>query len=289
MPAPGYDAVDLSWPWGISDIIDGINPDYIHIATEGPIGLATRMLCDRRQWRYNTSYHTNFAEALKKLLCIPESWSWRYIKWFHRHSGRVLTTTSAMVDILQYQGIHGDIIPWTRGVDRNIFTPELRGLLREPEITLLYVGRVSKEKNLKAFCDLQYPNSQKIVVGDGPLLLTLREQYPEIKFRGFLVGRELAQEYANADVFVFPSHWDTFGLVMIEAMACGTPVAAFPVTGPNQVVESGVTGHLDQNLYLAIDQCLQLDRKLVHQASFRWDWQIAWDIFKKNLIEKIKS
>lgn len=286
MPAPGYDAVDLSWPWGISDIIDDINPDYIHIATEGPVGLATRMLCDRRKWRYNTSYHTNFAEALKKLLWIPESWSWWYIRWFHRHSGRVLTTTSAMIDTLQQHGIRGDVIPWTRGVDRNIFNPDLRRSLRDPEITLLYVGRVSPEKNLQAFCDLKYPNSRKIIVGDGPMLSKLKEQYSNIEFRGFLTGRDLAREYANADVFVFPSHWDTFGIVMIESMACGTPVAAFPVTGPNQVVEQGITGYLDHNLYQAVDQCLGLDRTQVYQASHKWDWHRAWEIFRDNLIKK---
>lgn len=286
MPAPGYDAVDLCWPWGISDIVDDINPDYIHIATEGPIGLASRMLCDRRGWKYNTSYHTNFAEALKKLLYIPESWSWWYIRWFHRHSGRVLTTTPAMVQTLQQKGIRGDIISWTRGVDRNIFTPELRRTLRDPEITLLYVGRVSKEKNLEAFCNLQYPNSRKIVVGDGPMLFTLREQYSNIEFRGFLIGQDLAREYANADVFVFPSHWDTFGIVMIEAMACGTPVAAFPVTGPNQVVEQGVTGYLDQSLYQAVYRCLELDRAQVHRASYKWVWHHAWEIFRDNLIKK---
>jgi glycosyltransferase involved in cell wall biosynthesis len=285
--APGYDDVDLSWPWGISYVIDQINPDYIHIATEGPVGLATRMLADRRKWRYNTSYHTNFAEALRKLLWIPESLSWRYIRWFHRHSGRVLTTTQAMVETLQNHGVRGDIRPWTRGVDRSLFNPDLRRKLRDPEIKLLYVGRVSPEKNLIDFCELNYPNSVKTVVGDGPQLQSLKEKYNNIHFVGFKHGLDLARLYANADVFVFPSRWDTFGLVMIEAMSCGTPVAAYPVTGPNQVVEPGVTGYLDENLYHAVDQCLKLDRDLVSIASQKWSWKNAWEIFRDNLIEKV--
>jgi glycosyltransferase involved in cell wall biosynthesis len=286
-PAPGYDAVDLSWPWGVSDILDRIKPDYIHIATEGPVGLATRLAADRRDWRYNTSYHTNFAEALRKLLWIPESLSWAYIRWFHRHSGRVLTTTEAMVQVLESRGIKGNIVPWTRGVDRTVFNPTGRRQLRDDKIILLYVGRVSVEKNLQAFCELRYPNSKKIVVGDGPQLTELQEKYTDIEFVGFHTGKELASYYANADVFVFPSRWDTFGLVMIEAMACGTPVAAYPVTGPNQVVEQGVTGYLDGNLYTAVSRCLELDRDRVQQGSQKWNWQNAWEIFRDNLIEKV--
>jgi glycosyltransferase involved in cell wall biosynthesis len=199
----------------------------------------------------------------------------------------VLTTTEAMVTALRTHGIQGDIRPWTRGVDRSIFRPELRKQLRDPEIKLLYVGRVSVEKNLIDFCQLDYPNSVKTVVGDGPQLLELKEKYSDIQFTGFCQGVDLAKHYADADVFVFPSRWDTFGLVMIEAMSCGTPVAAYPVTGPNQVVESGVTGYLDQNLCRAIDQCLTLDRELVHQGSQKWNWQNAWEIFRDNLIQKI--
>jgi glycosyltransferase involved in cell wall biosynthesis len=284
--APGYDVIDLSWPWGISRIVDDIDPEFIHIATEGPVGLAVRMLAERRKWNYNTSYHTNFPQALKKLFYIPESISWKYIRWFHRHSGKVLTTTSAMVENLQSRGIVGNIIPWTRGVDRTTFYPRLRSNVIKTKINLLYVGRVSLEKNLPAFCELQYPNSRKIVVGDGPKLSYFMEKYPEVEFRGYKTGVDLAKEYADADVFVFPSRWDTFGIVMIEAMACGTPVAAFPVIGPNQVVEQSVTGYLDNNLYLAVDQCLQLDRNGVYQASYRWDWKQAWTIFRDNLVQK---
>lgn len=285
-PAPGYDAVDLSWPWGISHALESLDPDFIHIATEGPIGLATRLWCDSHRFQYNTSYHTNFAEACKKLLHVPEWLSWRYIKWFHRHSGRVLTTTAAVAEILRIKGFKDNIVPWTRGVDRTVFTPSLRQELRDSVKVLLYVGRVSKEKNLEAFCDLQYPNSKKIIVGDGPLLSNLEQRYPDIEIKGFLTGQALATAYANADVLVFPSRWDTFGIVMIEAMACGTPVAAFPVTGPNQVITQGVTGYLDGNLYRAVDHCLKLDRSTVCQASQHWNWANAWDIFHQNLVPR---
>ena len=279
---PGYSEIKLSIPLGITKKIENFSPDYIHIATEGPIGLAARLYLDSKNIKYNTSYHTKLPEALKKLLYIPEFFTWLYIRWFHKHSGRVLTTTISMCDELIEHGLKTDIIPWTRGVDRDIFKPTK--IKRDEKIVLLCVSRLSKEKNLDAFCSLDYPNSRKILVGDGPYRKHLEEKYKDVEFTGFKTGEELASYYQMADVFVFPSTWDTFGIVMIESLACGTPVAAYPVTGPKDVILPQIDGYLSYDLNYAISCCLKLDRDKVCQSSKRWSWENAWQIFKSNLI-----
>ena len=213
---------------------------------------------------------------------VPEAITWAYVRWFHKHAGKVLTTTDTMVKELYNNGFEGEIIPWTRGVDRDVFHPSYRENV--PARYLLCVSRVSKEKNLEVFFELDYPGYLKIMVGDGPMLETYREQYPDVHFTGFKTGEDLARYYANAEVFVFPSRWETFGIVMIEAMACGTPVAAFPACGPLDVVDPGVTGYLDDNLAVAVKNCLNLDRTSVLLASQRWSWQKAWEIFRDNLV-----
>ena len=184
---------------------------------------------------------------------------------------------------LRAHGFVGDIVPWTRGVDRTIFKPELRTEHRNPEPYMLCVSRVSKEKNLEQFFELDYPGT-KVMVGDGPMLETYKKQYPAVEFVGFKTGVDLARYYANADVFVFPSKWETFGIVMIEAMACGTPVAAYPVSGPLDVVDEGITGCMDDNLATAVAKCLTLNRNDVIMGSQRWSWQRAWKIFEENLV-----
>jgi glycosyltransferase involved in cell wall biosynthesis len=232
--------------------------------------------------RHNTAYHTKFPEGLKKLFGIPEKFTWTFVRWFHKHSGKVLTTTDSMVRELQAHGFKGEVIPWTRGVDRSVFEPSLRENL--PSKYLLCVSRVSKEKNLEAFLELDYPGYQKIMVGDGPMLETYKKKYPNVTFTGFKTGVDLARYYANAEVFVFPSKWETFGIVMIEAMACGTPVAAYPVQGPEDVVDEGVTGCLNDDLKQAVKDALMLDRQRVWEGSARWSWENAWKIFKNNLV-----
>jgi glycosyltransferase involved in cell wall biosynthesis len=235
---------------------------------------------------HNTAYHTKFPEGLKKLFGIPESFTWRFVRWFHKHSGKVLTTTDSMVRELQAHGFSGEVIPWTRGVDRDIFTPALRETV--PAKYLLCVSRVSKEKNLEKFFELDYPGYLKIMVGDGPMLETYKKRYPEVHFTGFKTGVDLARYYANAEVFVFPSQWETFGIVMIEAMACGTPVAAFPCQGPEDVINQAETGFMNESLEDAVTACLQLRRDRVYKGSLRWTWEKAWEIFKDNLIS-VKS
>lgn len=284
---PGYPEVKLSLPWQIGRKIQAVNADHIHIATEGPLGFAARLYLDREGIRYNTSYHTKFPEFLNKMYNIPECITYRYMRWFHKHSGRVLTTTQTMVDDLQARGFEGEIVPWTRGVNRTVFASSLRDDSVSSHPILLSVGRVSKEKGLDDFCQLSYPNATKIIVGDGPYRAELEQRYPDVQFVGAKFGSELARYYANADVFVFASRADTFGIVIIEALACGTPVAAYSVPGPIDILEQGVTGYMSEDdLHISVDQCLLLDRSQVEQSSSKWTWQHCWDIFQANLIEK---
>ena len=279
---PKYNEVKLSYPRNMGKKIAQVAPDYIHIATEGPLGVWARKYLSICRIKHNTAYHTKFPEGLKKLFGIPESLTWRFVRWFHKHSGKVLTTTDSMVAELKAHGFDGEVIPWTRGVDRDIFTPTLREEL--PAKYLLCVSRVSKEKNLEDFFELDYPGYQKIMVGDGPMLEKYRAQYPSVHFTGFKTGVDLARYYANAEVFVFPSQWETFGIVMIEAMACGTPVAAFPCQGPEDVIDQAETGFMNESLEDAVTACLQLNRDRVYKGSLRWTWEKAWEIFRDNLI-----
>jgi len=281
---PKYNEVKITFTKKVGKTIREIDPDYIHIATEGPLGLSARKYLTKHRIRYNTAYHTKFPEGLKALFNVPEKFTWGFVRWFHKHSNVVLTTTDTMVKELKTHKFKGKIIPWTRGVDRKIFTPELRQ--ETPAKYLLCVARVSKEKNLEDFFELNYPGYLKIMVGDGPMLETYKEKYPDVHFIGFKTGVDLAKYYANAEVFVFPSQWETFGIVMIEAMACGTPVAAYPVQGPEDVVDQDVTGFMDKSLEAAVTACLQLDRDRVYQGSQRWTWERAWEIFRDNLIDK---
>ena len=280
--APRYPEVKLSWVRKIGRKIKEIQPDHIHIATEGPVGLACRVWCDRKNLTYNTAYHTKFPEGIKKLLGVPEFITWSYVRWFHKHSGKVLTTTETMVNDLVDHGFDGTVIPWTRGVDREIFNSSHR--VETISKYLVCVSRVSKEKNLEDFLEMDFPGYLKVMVGDGPMLETYKKKYPDVHFTGFKTGIQLAEYYANAEAFVFPSRWETFGIVMIEAMACGTPVAAYPAAGPMDVIEEGKTGYMDKNLSTAVYRCLGLDRDKVQEYSMVWSWEHCWKIFKDNLV-----
>jgi glycosyltransferase involved in cell wall biosynthesis len=284
---PGYNEVKIAYPREMGSKIEEINPNYIHIATEGPVGLCARKYLSKHNLRYNTAYHTKFPEGLRALFGIPEGLTWPLVRWFHKHSGKVLTTTDSMVQELKEHGFTGHIISWTRGVDRDIFSPALRVPRTTTMKTLLCVARVSKEKNLEDFFELDYPDCHKIMVGDGPMLETYKQQYPDVEFVGFKTGNDLAEYYATADVFVFPSKWETFGIVMIEAMACGTPVAAYPVQGPIDVIDEGITGCMNEDLKKAVNDALMLDRQKVWEGSARWSWDRAWEIFRDNLVTKL--
>ena len=283
---PKYNEVKLAYPRNLGAKIEEISPDYIHVATEGPLGLWARAYLSLGGIRHNTAYHTKFPEGLKKLFGIPEWITWRFVRWFHKHSGKVLTTTDSMVTELQAHGFDGEVISWTRGVDRDVFHPAHR--VQTVSRYLLCVSRVSKEKNLEAFFELDYPGYLKVMVGDGPMLETYRKQYPDVHFTGFKTGEDLARYYANAEVFVFPSKWETFGIVMIESMACGTPVAAFPVQGPEDVIDEGITGCMNKDLKQAVKDALMLNRQTVWAGSARWSWERAWEIFRDNLVPVTK-
>ena len=277
---PGYKEVKLAIPFGISRQIKEFRPDYIHIATEGPIGLATKLYCDKNNMWYNTSYHTKFPEYIEQLYKIPSKYTYKYMRWFHEHSGVVLTTTTSMKQTLLNNGFT-NVKEWTRGVD----TANLKKLVRNPstnKTTVLYVGRVSREKNLEKLLELQ-DNYSIIIVGDGPDRLRLANKYEKVTFAGYKTGKELFQYYIDADVFCFPSVTDTFGIVLIEALAAGTPVAAYPVTGPIDIIQSGVNGYLGDNLKESIDLCLHLNRDTIKKTSEMWTWKNCWNIFKKYL------
>lgn len=283
MACPGYPEVKIAWPYGIAKKIKAIAPDHIHIQTEGPVGLFARWWCERNCVTYNTAYHTDFAKFLKKMYGLPEVLTWWYLRWFHKNSHRVLVTTESIRQDLLVRGFK-NLRVWTRGVDRTIFNSSHRGETVAGRPVLLSVGRVSVEKGLDDFCQLNMPGARKIIVGDGPYRITLQRQYPDIDFVGVKTGTDLAACYAAADVFVFASKSDTFGVVNIEAMACGTPVAAYPVPGPQDIVESGVTGFLNHDLLTAVQQCLTLDRATVELAGQIWTWDQCWRIFEQNLV-----
>jgi len=281
---PFYNEVKVAIPRDMGQEIQKIRPDYIHIATEGPIGVFARRHLAVSGLRYNTAYHTKFPEALKKMLHIPEFITWPLIRWFHAKSNKVLTTTPSMVKQLRSKGFGDNVVPWTRGVDRDQFFPlQYRSERKVP--VLLCVSRVSEEKNLEEFYEMDFGECVKVQVGDGTMLETHKKKYPDVQFVGAKRGAGLVRHYQEADVFVFPSRWDTFGIVMIEAMACGTPVAAYPTQGPVDVIEQGVTGYMDEDLVTATKQALTLDRNAVYNNSTNWSWEEAWHIFRDNLVK----
>ena len=281
---PGYPEVRLCWPHGISKKIKAIHPDFIHIATEGPVGFFARWWCERNRIPYNTSYHTKFPEFLNKLYGIPVAWTYWYMRWFHRHSERVLVTTESMRVDLESRGFK-NLVVWSRGVDRTIQPTVDRSGYR-PIPRLLSVGRVSKEKGLDDLIQFQ-DDYDLVIVGDGPYRAELERKLPGAKFFGYLHGQDLVNQYALADVFVFPSVTDTFGVVIIEALAQGCPVAAYPVAGPVDIIKNGVTGYLDNNLAQSVRNCLALNNDRVKQASQKWTWAECWRIFKKNLVSVV--
>lgn len=281
---PMYNEVKLALPINMGKKIEEIRPDHIHLATEGPLGMCARKYLAMAGHRYNSAYHTKFPEGLKTLIGIPENVSWSVVRWFHKYSEKVLTTTPSMVQQLKDHGFGDNVTAWTRGVDRSLFRPAMARSVNKQNPVMVCVSRVSLEKNLEDFFRLDRPGT-KIMVGDGPQLNTYKKNYPDVHFVGAKRGLELASYFQMADIFVFPSRWDTFGLVMIEAMACGTPVAAYPVQGPRDVIDEGVTGCMHNDLNTAVDLALQLDRDGVYNSSLRWSWKTAWEILRDNLTD----
>src|ERR1700676_5290094 len=247
---PSYRDVRVALPYQakIARLIREARPDSIHIATEGPIGLLARRYCRKHGLAFTTSFHTRFPDYISARLPIRESWIWAALRAFHRPSQAVMAATPALASELRGRGFR-NVVLWPRGVDTKLFHPRSVDL-GLPRPVFLCVGRVAVEKNLEAFLDLDLPGS-KLIVGDGPALNALTRKYPQATFLGARQGEALAQAYAAADVFVFPSKTDTFGLVLLEALASGLPVAAFPVTGPRDVIGSAPVGALNDNLRIA--------------------------------------
>jgi glycosyltransferase involved in cell wall biosynthesis len=264
-----------------NDILE-FAPQALHIATEGPLGLSARRFCVNRGVRFTTSYHTQFPQYLRARFPIPLTVSYGALRRFHGAGVRCMVSTASMRTELAAQGFK-NLACWQRGVDTEKFKPGLKHFLDLPRPIAAYVGRVAVEKNIDAFLSMPWSGS-KIVVGDGPERARLQNQYPNAVFTGYQFGESLANHLAAADVMVFPSRTDTFGLVNLEAMACGVPVAAYPVTGPIDVIEDGVTGALDLDLAAAALRALKVDPAACRARALRSGWDISSREFENNLV-----
>lgn len=273
VPLPSYPEIRLALatPGAVARRIDAAAPDSIHIATEGPLGMLARRVCLARGMPFTTSYHTRFPEFLSARLPIPESWTYRWLRRFHNAGAGTLVATPSLAEELSGRGF-AKVRLWTRGVDTALFNPGRRRDPGLPRPVFLNVSRVAVEKNLPAFLDLDLPGT-KMVVGEGPELARLQARYPQVRFMGARGGEELAAIYASADVFVFPSRTDTFGNVLLEALASGCPVAAFPVTGPLDIVGDGHGGVLGEDLRQAALDALAVPREAARLKAQTYDWR----------------
>jgi glycosyltransferase involved in cell wall biosynthesis len=267
---------------GVKKMMLSFEPHHIHVATEGPLGFAARRYCIRHRLSFTTSYHTQFAHYVRARAPIPLSVSFLALRWFHGAGERCMVSTATVRKELSARGF-SNLVHWGRGVDTLQFRPQHKAWLRIPRPIAVYVGRVAVEKNVEEFLRMPWTGS-KVVIGDGPARAALSAAYPETQFLGYLFGAALANHLAAADVFVFPSRTDTFGLVMLEAMACGVPVAAFPVTGPLDVVADGVTGALDENLAQAAKRALRIDPGACRQRALASSWELSTRQFEQNLV-----
>lgn len=286
VPCPTYPDISLSLFPGkkVKQKMAAFNPDAIHIATEGPLGIAARSYALKNKLPFTTAYHTRFPEYVKARTAIPLAVTYKFLRWFHDPSLALMAPTEVVIKDLKHYGFTNTVL-WTRGVDLDIFKmQESRVLESEPPI-FLCVGRVAVEKNIEAFLELKLPGS-KWVVGDGPALEGLKNKYPHVNYLGVLQQEELAKVYAAADVFVFPSKTDTFGLVLLEAMACGLPVAAYPVTGPIDVLGDSDAGVMRENLQEACLLALRIPKEAARKHAEKFSWKAASEQFLEHLKPK---
>jgi glycosyltransferase involved in cell wall biosynthesis len=286
VPCPTYPEIRLALAStrSVGNRIAAFGAEAVHLATEGPLCLAARRWCLNRMRPFTTAYHTQFPDYVAARTGLPKELFWRYIRWFHTPAEAVLVSTPSIRRTLEVNGI-SRVKPWGRGVDLETFTPDARPpalFAALPRPIQLYVGRVAIEKNLDAFLSSDVPGS-KVVVGDGPARAELDARFPAAHFLGPRSGRPLAGAYAGADVFVFPSRTDTFGLVMIEALACGTPVAAYPVSGPVDVLSEKV-GAMREDLGDAIGEALTRDRVVCAEFAAGFSWQASARQFVEALV-----
>ncbi|WP_394562032.1 glycosyltransferase family 4 protein [Aquipseudomonas alcaligenes] len=272
VPCPSYPEIPLAWDlWRVGPAIRDFRPDCVHLATEGPLGWAARRWLMRRGLAFSSAIHTRFPEYVNtRWPWIALRWGYAFLRRFHRPSQAVLVSTERLREEFASQGL-GRLRLWRKGVDTSLFQPRPR---EEGQPVFLYVGRLAAEKNLRAFLDLDLPGEKRLV-GDGPEREALQRDYPQARFLGYLQGEALAAQFAAASVLVFPSRTDTLGLVMLEALACGTPVAAFPVAGPLDVLQPGLTGVMSEDLAQACLAALQLDRQLCAEQAARQSWRAS--------------
>lgn len=288
-PCPGYPGIDLAvFPkTSLSSLLADFRPNAVHIATEGPLGWAARALCKQAGWSFTSAFHTKFPEILKAATGAPTAWGYAFLKKFHQSSAGVMVPTQSVLNGLHDRGFH-NLRAWTHGVDVDFFTyhdrPIQAPMLGDiPRPIALYVGRISYEKNIQAFLDMRFSGS-KIVCGAGPLERHLKQAYPNIYWLGILPRAELRNLYASADVFVFPSTSDTFGLVLLESMATGTPVACLPVDGPLEVIGASQAGVMSYDLSAATQQALAIPRKYARSRAEAFSWQAAAKYFTEYLV-----
>lgn len=292
LPCPTYPEIRLALlpGRGVARRIEAFSPDALHIATEGPLGIAARRWARRHNFPFTSAYHTRFPEYVQARFGVPLAWTYRFLRWFHNASEAVMAPTPVVRDDLQANGIQ-HVVLWSRGVDLEVFRPQPSHVLDTAHPIFLYVGRVAVEKNVQAFLELDLPGS-KWVAGEGPQLAELRSRYPGVNYLGVLSQAELAKVYASADVFVFPSKTDTFGLVLLEAMACGLPVAAYPVTGPIDVLggcPAGQAAALNDDLRTACMEALKVSRDSARAWAERFSWQAASAQFVSHLHPRTSS
>jgi glycosyltransferase involved in cell wall biosynthesis len=293
LPMPSYPEVRLAFPapGDVERRLDRARPDAVHIATEGPLGHAMRRVCLRRGLPFMTSFHTRFPDYIASRLPVPERWTrevtWAWLRGFHAPGSAVLAATPTLQRELAGRGFH-DVKLWPRGVDARLFRPREQPALAWPRPIFLTVGRLAVEKNVEAFLKLDLPGT-KLVVGDGPARAQLSRQYPGAVFLGSRQGEALAEIYAAADVFVFPSRTDTFGLVLLEALASGVPVAAFPAAAPRDVIGEAPVGALDEDLRLAALSALECSREDCRDFALRMTWEASARIFLEHVAEATKA
>ncbi|MFY8094013.1 MAG: glycosyltransferase family 4 protein [Niveispirillum sp.] len=284
VPMPTYPEIRLALAPGrrVRQMIEAAQPDAIHIATEGPLGFAARRYCLKRKLPFTTAYHTRFPEYVRDRAPVPLSLSYAFVRRFHAPAHSVMVATASIEADLEKRGFT-NIRRWSRGVDTDLFRPGPKDLFAHlPRPVFISVGRVAVEKNIEAFLSLDLPGS-KVVVGDGPQLAELKAKYPSVTFVGAKHGEELARHYAAADVFVFPSRTDTFGLVLLEALASGLPVAAFPVPGPLDVIADSPAGVLDTDLRAACLKAVGIDPTICRDHALGFSWQSCAQQFLANL------
>ncbi|KZK83762.1 GDP-mannose-dependent alpha-mannosyltransferase [Pseudovibrio sp. W64] len=281
MPSYGEIRLSLTLPHIVRGFIEKYDCDHLHIATEGPLGLMARQVAKRDGRIFTTSYHTRFPEYLQARYPVPLSFSYSWLRRFHNSGQGCMVATSTLEADLRMRGFD-NLLRWSRGVDHQRFRPMRTSLLDHLSgPRFLYVGRVAVEKNIEAFLQLDLPGT-KVVVGGGPQLEELKVAYPEVLFTGPVVGDELIEYYANSDVFVFPSQTDTFGNVLLEALACGTPVAAFPVMGPIDVIGNSGAGVLKNDLQAAALEALEVSRDHCRDVALRFTWRASAEQFLAN-------